>query len=119
MPTGHQSPRADAARRAAGSTGGSTVTRPPPPTYLFRREIGALCATPAAAAACLIADALLGGMGLAASASSDSGDFSGIFGDIGGFKGAISPPLKKPNFDCYPKLCRPMCSGDRDLSDNI
>ena len=53
------------------------------------------------------------------SASSDSGDFSGIFGDIRGFKGAISPPHKKPNFDRYAKLCRPMCSGDRDLSDNI
>ena len=50
---------------------------------------------------------------------SDSGDFSGIFGDIRGFKGAISPPHKKPNFDRYAKLCRPMCSGDRDLSDNI
>jgi hypothetical protein len=56
---------------------------------------------------------------MASSASSDSGDFLGIFGDISGFKGAISPPLKNPNFDRYPKLCRPMSSGDRDLSDDI
>ncbi len=50
------------------------------------------------------------------SASSDSGDLSG---DIGGFRRAISLPHKKPNFDRYPDLCRPACTGDRDLSNDV
>jgi hypothetical protein len=43
----------------------------------------------------------------------------GIFGDIWGFKGAISPPNIKLNFNHHLKLSRPSYTGDSDLSDDI